>query len=145
MIKELGVTHYRFSISWTRLFPTGKNDSGPIQAGVDYYNELIDQLLGAGIQPMVTLYHWDLPQVLQEEFGGFNSSLVIEHYVNYAEFCFETFGDRVHYWMTFNEPFVFCSNGHGLLVAAPGLFESDVGVYNCIHNILLSHAHAYHK
>ena len=94
---------------------------------------------------MATLYHWDLPQALQDEFGGFNSSDVVEHYLNYADFCFREFGDRVKYWFTFNEPFIYCSNGHGLLVAAPGLFESAVGVYNCIHNIILSHAHAYHR
>ena len=145
MMKELGVTHYRFSISWSRLFPDGKNESGPLPDGVRYYNEVIDKIIDAGVIPMATLYHWDLPQALQDEFGGFNSSNVVEHYLNYADFCFREFGDRVYHWFTFNEPFIFCSNGHGLLVAAPGLFEPAVGVYNCIHNIILSHAEAYHR
>ncbi|XP_076816813.1 uncharacterized protein LOC143462503 [Clavelina lepadiformis] len=145
IVKELGLTHYRFSFSWSRFFPDGRNDSGPLEDGVNYYNDFIDKLLDIGVEPLVTLFHWDLPQALQDDFGGFNSSEIIDHYVNYADFCFRTFGDRVKYWFTFNEPYMYCSLGHGLSVAAPGLLEPQVGTYNCLYNMILAHATAYHR
>nr|XP_026692500.1 uncharacterized protein LOC104266271 isoform X3 [Ciona intestinalis] len=145
IIKELGLSHYRFSISWSRIFPDGKNTSGPLPDGVRYYNEVINKLLAANVEPMVTLFHWDLPQALQDEFGGFNSSEVVPHFLNYADFCFRTFGDRVKYWFTFNEPYSYCMLGHGLGVSAPGVIQPAIGPYNCGHHMLLSHANAYRR
>uniref|UniRef100_H2Y3C5 beta-glucosidase n=1 Tax=Ciona intestinalis TaxID=7719 RepID=H2Y3C5_CIOIN len=155
IIKELGLSHYRFSISWSRIFPDGKNTSGPLPDGVRYYNEVINKLLAANVEPMVTLFHWDLPQALQDEFGGFNSSEVVPHFLNYADFCFRTFGDRVKYWFTFNEPYSYCMLGHGLGVSAPGkcvdwlnlsnnFGDRGEGVYYAAHSIIKSHAQAYH-
>uniref|UniRef100_H2YTH8 beta-glucosidase n=1 Tax=Ciona savignyi TaxID=51511 RepID=H2YTH8_CIOSA len=125
IIKELGLSHYRFSLSWSRLFPDGKLTSGPLPDGVRYYNDVINKLIAANVEPMVTLFHWDLPQALQDEFGGFNSSEIIPYYLDYADFCFRTFGGRVKYWFTFNEPYVYCTLGHGLAAAAPGVFSRD--------------------
>jgi len=145
LIKELGLTHYRFSISWSRLFPNGKSASGPLQEGVIYYNNTINQLISSGVQPMATLFHWDLPQALQDEFGGFNSSEIIEHYLDYADFVFRTYGDRVKYFFTFNEPYVYCGEGHGWGSMAPGVREPQIGTYRCGHHVLLSHAEAYRR
>lgn len=86
------VTHYRFSISWTRILPDG---TGRInQAGIDYYNNLIDLLIAANIEPMVTIFHWDLPQVLEDQ-GGWSNRTVAEVFEEYADICFREFGDRV--------------------------------------------------
>ena len=87
------VSHYRFSIAWSRLLPDGtKTSLNP--AGVRYYNNLINELVANGITPMVTLYHWDLPQALQE-FGGFENDTIVDFFNDYARICFENFGDRV--------------------------------------------------
>ena len=95
MITLLQVTHYRFSIAWPRLMPDGTK-SKINQAGIDYYNAVIDGLLDANIEPMVTLYHWDLPQHLQD-IGGWPNEELTEHFCDYARLCFESFGDRVSY------------------------------------------------
>jgi len=145
LIKELGLTHYRFSISWSRLFPDGKKTSGPLLTGVNYYDYVVNELTIAGVEPMITLFHWDLPQALQAEFGGFNNSDIIQHFADYADYVFEHFGDRVKYFFTFNEPWSYCSQGHGFGVAAPGVIEPQIGTYLCGHNMLLSHAEAYKR
>ena len=93
--------YYRFSISWSRIFPTGKGKVNP--AGVLHYNSLIDSLVAAGIEPCVTLYHWDLPQGLEDEYEGWLGDQVVEDFVAYADTCFALFGDRVHMWITLNE------------------------------------------
>uniref|UniRef100_H2YTI0 beta-glucosidase n=1 Tax=Ciona savignyi TaxID=51511 RepID=H2YTI0_CIOSA len=108
IIKELGLSHYRFSLSWSRLFPDGKLTSdGHMtninEIGIDYYNRLIDALKSNNIEPVVTLYHWDMPQVLQDEYGGWASSLIIDDFAAYAKLCFEMFGDRVKTWITIKD------------------------------------------
>lgn len=141
-IKRLGVSHYRFSIAWSRLLPDGRSTSlNP--AGVNYYNNLIDELLANGITPMVTLYHWDLPQALQE-IGGFKNDSIVDYYNDYAKVCFEQFGDRVPLWITFNEAFVVSWLGYGIGVFAPGISSPGEGVYRVAHNIIRSHVKAYH-
>ncbi|KAK7088806.1 lactase/phlorizin hydrolase-like [Littorina saxatilis] len=142
MLKELGVQHYRFSIAWSRVLPDGTPRSlNPL--GVKYYNDLIDALLKANIQPMVTLYHWDLPQALQDKYGGWMDERVIDDFDNYARVCYEQFGDRVPLWITFNEAYVVSWLGHGIGIFAPGVNDPGVGVYKVAHNIIRSHARAY--
>ncbi|KAL3857463.1 hypothetical protein ACJMK2_012133 [Sinanodonta woodiana] len=141
-VKALGVSLYRFSIAWSRVLPDGTLRSlNP--RGVEYYNQLIDEVLLQGIQPMVTLYHWDLPQALQDNGGWMNDSIV-GHFNDFAKLCFENFGDRVKMWITFNEAFVVSWMGYGIGVFAPGVHEPNEGAYRVAHNIIRSHAKAYH-
>lgn len=101
LMKELGLKAYRFSIAWTRILPNGRGQVN--QAGVDFYNELIDELVNNQIEPIVTIYHFDLPVVLQKEYGGFSSRKIIPDFIEYCRVLFELFGDRVNYWLTINE------------------------------------------
>lgn len=120
MMKKLGLTAYRFSFSWSRIFPGGKASMGVNQEGVDYYNNLINELLANGIQPYVTLFHWDTPNALEEDYLGFLSEKIIEDFVHYAEFCFWEFGDRVKHWITLNEPHNYSAAGYAYGFFAPG-------------------------
>ncbi|MFX1503492.1 MAG: GH1 family beta-glucosidase [Promethearchaeota archaeon] len=104
IMKEMGLKAYRFSVSWPRIFPSG---TGTINnKGINFYDNLINELLANGIEPVLTLYHWDLPLSLQE-IGGWESREVIDAFINYASFMFDHYGDRVKKWITFNEPLVF--------------------------------------
>ena len=142
MLKEIGVTHYRFSISWTRILPTGEGDVN--EAGLQYYDNLIDALLAEGIEPVVTLYHWDLPQNLQEKYGGWESEDIVPIFNEYADICFERWASKVKMWITFNEPYVTCWLGYGVNVHAPGIQDPGFAPYRCAHNLIKSHAEAYH-
>ncbi|XP_018332984.1 myrosinase 1-like [Agrilus planipennis] len=142
ILKELGVKFYRFSIAWTRIFPTGLPHN-PNADGIAFYNALLDELQKNSIIPMVTIFHWDVPQPLQN-LGGFMNPKMIDYYIEYARVAFENFGDRVRYWITFNEPKQFCQEGHGEAYYAPALNMSGVADYLCGHNLLRSHAAAYH-
>lgn len=153
LMKNMGMDAYRFSISWSRIFPNGTDTPNP--EGIQYYNNLIDALLEKGIQPFATLYHWDLPQSLEDSYGGFVSNKIVNDFASYAFTCFKEFGDRVKNWITFNEPHNFAIQGYDIGIQAPGrcsfvwhLFckegKSDVEPYLVAHNILLSHAAAYH-
>ncbi|XP_077211070.1 beta glucosidase 41 isoform X1 [Tasmannia lanceolata] len=153
LMKNLGMDAYRFSISWSRIFPNGTGE--PNQEGIDYYNSLIDALLEKGIQPCVTLYHWDLPQELEDRYDGWLNRQIIHDFERYAYTCFRAFGDRVKYWITFNEPHGFSLQGYDTGLQAPGrcsilahLFckagKSSTEPYVVAHNILLSHAAAFH-
>ncbi|HYC57673.1 MAG TPA: GH1 family beta-glucosidase [Candidatus Binatia bacterium] len=135
MQRELGLNAYRFSIAWPRVIPTG---SGAVNAaGVAFYDRLVDALLEAGIAPMATLYHWDLPQAL-EDAGGWPEPETAEHYADYAEAMFRALGDRVHHWITFNEPWVFVWLGYGLGVHAPGRNEIPAAL-TAGHTVLRAH------
>ncbi len=125
LMKELGLRGYRFSISWPRIFPAGKGQMN--RAGLDYYNRLVDELLAAGIQPFPTLYHWDLPQALQDE-GGWANRDIIGHFTTYAETCIKSLGDRVKSWMVFNEPWVFTVLGYIAGIHAPGIHDPEMGM-----------------
>ncbi|KAI8424321.1 hypothetical protein MSG28_002870 [Choristoneura fumiferana] len=142
MLRELGVDYYRFSISWPRLLPTSFTDHvNP--AGVEYYNNLINEMLKYNITPMVTLYHWELPQKLQE-LGGWTNPSMIDWYGDYAKIAFELFGDRVKFWITVNEPHLICHRGYGSTTMAPRLNMQGTGEYLCAKNLMLAHARAWH-
>lgn len=152
LMNDIGMDAYRFSISWSRIFPNGTGE--PNEEGLSYYNSLIDALLDKGIEPYVTLFHWDLPQALEDRYGGWLNSEIIEDFVQYAFTCFKEFGDRVKHWITFNEPYNFAIDGYDLGIQAPGrcsilshVFcregKSSTEPYIVAHNILLAHAGAF--
>ncbi len=117
LIYKLNIPNYRFSISWSRILPQG---TGAINhKGVDFYNRVIDFCLELGIEPWITLYHWDLPEALQRK-GGWTNRDIIHWFEHYIDCCLKNFGDRVKYWMVLNEPMVFTGAGYFLGVHAPG-------------------------
>lgn len=136
LMKAMGLKAYRFSFSWSRLMPLGRGAVN--EAGVAFYNRLIDALLAAGITPWVTLYHWDLPLALQMELDGLLNPEIADHFARYAELCFERFGDRVKNWITFNEAWCSAVLGHGIGYFAPGRV-SQTEPYIAAHNLLRSH------
>jgi beta-glucosidase len=139
LLGELGVNAYRFSIAWPRLFPTGR---GPLEPrGVAHYDRLIDALLERGIEPIVTLYHWDLPQTL-EDGGGWLGRDTAERFAEYAAACFEAYGDRVRRWGTINEPWIVGLLGYLLGLHAPGYRDDVRGEATCFHHLLLAHGRA---
>ncbi len=109
LMAEMGLQSYRFSISWPRLLPAGRGKVN--EAGVLFYSDLIDELLAHNIEPMITLYHWDLPQALQDE-GGWEARTTAEAFAEYARLCYARFGSRVKLWATFNETIVFIGHGY---------------------------------
>lgn len=138
LLKALGVHSYRFSTAWTRILPQGYGMVNP--AGLDFYDRLVDHLLGAGIAPMITLYHWDLPQALQEQ-GGWNNRNICDWFVHYASVMFERLGDRVQRWATFNEPWCTAFLGYGTGQFAPGICDISQ-TYQAVHHQLLAHGKA---
>ncbi|WVY94288.1 hypothetical protein V8G54_033376 [Vigna mungo] len=154
LIDDIGVNSYRFSISWARILPKGR--FGKVNwAGIDYYNSLIDTLLSRGIEPFVTISHYDIPQELQERYEGWLSPEIEKDFKYYADICFKNFGDRVKYWITFNEPNVAFICGYRKGLWPPGRCSGSFG--NCTSggdserepliagsNLLLSHATAVH-
>lgn len=141
ILNDLGVKHYRFSISWSRILPTGY-DNIINEAGVHYYGKLISELTANNITPMITMYHWDLPQPLQD-IGGWPNPLLTDLFVNYARVLFTLFGNQVKYWMTFNEVQQICHEGYGSAVKAPAINSSGIGDYLCGHTVIKAHAKTY--
>jgi len=141
LMKNLGLQSYRFSISWSRILPMGTGEKN--QEGIDYYNALIDELLANDIIPAVTLYHWDLPQALQDQGEGWLNPDVADWFEEYARVCFEEFGDRVKFWITLNEPKEAALQGHGSGTMAPGAQGIGTLVYIAAHNLIRAHAKAY--
>lgn len=138
LMKELGVGAYRFSVAWPRIFPSKMaKGAKPNPAGVDYYNRLIDELKASGIRPAVTLYHWDLPQYLEDE-GGWRERDTAYRFAEYARACFEAFGDRVDLFITLNEPWCSTFLGHLEGVHAPGLRDRPAA-YRVLHHLMLAH------
>ena len=135
LIKWLGVNAYRFSIAWPRIFPNGTGN--PNQVGIDFYDRLIDGALERGITPWPTLYHWDLPQALQDK-GGWNNRECAQWFAEYAHLMAEKFGDRVKNWTTLNEPFCSAWLGYLFGVMAPGIKDLQTAI-NASHHLLLGH------
>uniref|UniRef100_A0A3Q4AQU4 Uncharacterized protein n=1 Tax=Mola mola TaxID=94237 RepID=A0A3Q4AQU4_MOLML len=146
LLRGLNVNTYQFSISWARIFPTGYRGSQS-EKGALYYDKLINALIESGIEPLITLYHWDLPQALQD-YGGWTNASIIEAFKDYADFCFSRFGDRVKTWNTFNSPWVVSHAGYGTGDHPPGVKDYVVASYQVramvTHNMLKSHAEVWH-
>jgi beta-glucosidase len=138
LIRSLGISAYRFSISWARVLPEGHGRPNP--KGLDFYKRLVDQLCAAGVVPVAALYHWDLPQKLQDS-GGWLNRDIIEHFREYACLMFDTVGDRVHMWNTHNEPRVMAFLGYGSALMAPGIADTSAA-YQAAHHLLLAHGKA---
>jgi beta-glucosidase len=135
LLRGLGVDLYRFSLAWPRLQPDGH---GPLnEAGVDFYSRLVDGLLEHGVQPWVTLYHWDLPQALQDG-GGWPARDTAERFAEYAALVHERLSDRVRIWTTLNEPFCSALTGHAEGRHAPGVQDDDAAM-RAVHHLLLGH------
>ncbi|GMP21686.1 hypothetical protein CsSME_00000019 [Camellia sinensis var. sinensis] len=142
LLAKLGFGAYRFSISWSRIFPDGLGTKMN-EEGIAYYNSVINALLERGIQPFVTLYHWDLPLNLHESMGGWLNEQVVKYFAIYAETCFSNFGDRVKNWITINEPLQTAVNGYEIGIFAPGRCEHALTEpYLVAHHQLLAHAEA---
>ncbi|XP_063833461.1 myrosinase 1-like isoform X1 [Ostrinia nubilalis] len=138
---NLSLDYYRFSLSWTRILPNGFANYIS-EDGKRYYNQLIDGLLAKGIQPVVTIYHWDLPQRLQD-LGGWTNPYITDWFADYADVVFSLFGDRVKTWITINEPMLFCDGAYtNTFHLAPGVVDRE-GVYLCGKNAMVAHGKAY--
>ncbi len=136
LVKQLNIPNFRFSISWTRILPNGTGLLN--QAGIDYYNRVIDYCIKQGIEPWITLYHWDLPHALELQ-GGWTNREIVLWFTNFVEICAKAFGDRVKHWMVMNEPAVFTGAGYFLGIHAPG----RTGLKNflpAVHHAVLSMA-----
>ena len=131
LMAEMGFKEYRFSIAWPRIIPDGDGEINP--KGIEFYNNLINELVKYNITPVVTLYHFDLPLALQEKYGGWASRQCIKDYERYVRVCFENFGDRVHYWLTINEQ-------NMMIIYHP--YESEKQKYQVNHHMLLAQARA---
>lgn len=142
LIKDLGLDFYRFSISWTRICPNGFAEKIN-QAGVNYYNNLINELVKNNIKPFVAMYHSDMPWNLQV-LGGWTNPLVVDWFTDYAKVLLEKFGDRVKHWVTINEPKQVCYDGYGADFQTPVPNITGIALYLCAKNILLAHAKVYH-
>ena len=147
LMKDIGATAYRFSISWPRIFPEGTGEPNP--KGLDFYNRLVDALLDAGIEPFATLYHWDLPQALQDKHNGWQSRDTAEAFGEYAGYVAEQLSDRIRHFFTINEFRSFTEAGyHGFVVPgpvprtvhlAPGLTVSPGELNQVRHHAVLAH------
>jgi len=138
LMKSLGFKAYRFSISWSRIFPYGKGKVN--EKGIDFYDKLVDELLKAGITPFATLYHWDLPAALQD-LGGWTNRDVAYWFGDYADYLFQRLGDRIKNWSTLNEPWVIAFMGYMYGVHAPGI-KDIFAAFSAVHNQLRAHSNA---
>uniref|UniRef100_A0A2S2Q6R5 Myrosinase 1 n=1 Tax=Sipha flava TaxID=143950 RepID=A0A2S2Q6R5_9HEMI len=140
LAKNLNLKFYRFSISWTRILPSGEVNSLNLD-GIAYYNRIIDELIANDIIPFVTMYHWDLPQYLQD-LGGWVNPIMSDYFKEYARVLFTHFGDRVKWWITINEPMQI-SKGYAHCLYAPCLHLNNTGYYLAAHTLLIAHGKVY--
>ncbi|KAL4810035.1 hypothetical protein BDV18DRAFT_150431 [Aspergillus unguis] len=151
LMKSYGVNAYRFSLSWSRIIPLGGADDPVNEQGITYYQNLIDELLQNGITPFVTLFHWDVPQALEDRYGGMlNKERFVPDFIRYARVCFERLGPRVRHWITFNEPGVYSLAGYAAGVHAPARSsyrerneegDSSTEPFTVGHTELVAHGH----
>lgn len=138
LMRSLGIRNYRLSLAWPRIFPSG--NGGVNQKGLDFYHRLFDSLDQHGITPWVTMFHWDLPQALEDN-GGWRSRSTPGAFARYADTIVRAYGDRVKNWITLNEIFCFTRLGYGTGQKAPGVRESEQVVNQTYHHALLAHGH----
>lgn len=138
LMAELGLKTYRFSISWPRIYPQGKGQVN--EKGLEFYDNVIDECIKYGIEPMVTIYHWDLPQALQDEYGGWENRQIIDDYTNYAKTLFKRYGNKVKYWITLNEQNVYTQHGWIMATHPPGKKNDTKMFYQVNHHAFLAHA-----
>ena len=138
MLKELGVPNYRLSVAWPRILPNGVGEVN--EAGLDFYDRLVDSLIENGVAPAITLFHWDYPTMLQLQ-GGWSNPDASKWFGDYAEIVFKRLGDRCKRWITLNEPWCYAFLGHGIGIHAPGE-KSDTRLYEVGHGLLLGHGEA---
>lgn len=145
LMKEQGLKSYRFSVSWPRILPNGSGEIN--KEGVDFYHNVIDELIEAGVEPILTIYHWDLPQALQEQYEGWEGRQVVEDFTEYCRVLFTEYGDKVKYWVTLNEQNVYTSLGY-LFDLHPPKKKSMQAYYVANHHSFLANASAiklYHE
>ncbi|MCC2322889.1 GH1 family beta-glucosidase [Cellulomonas xiejunii] len=135
IMQDLGLQAYRFSVAWPRIVPAGTGEVN--QAGLDFYSDLVDRLVAAGIEPVVTLYHWDLPQALEDE-GGWTNRATAYAFAEYARIVARALGDRIHLWTTLNEPWCSSFLGYGSGVHAPGVTDPAAALA-AVHHLNLAH------
>jgi beta-glucosidase len=141
IMKDLGIDVYRFSVAWPRIFPKGRGEVN--QEGLAFYHRFVDKLLENGIEPICTLYHWDLPQALQDE-GGWDNRATIEAFVNYAEVMFKEFSGKIKYWITLNEPWCVSYLSNYIGMHAPGYTDLQLAT-NVAHHLLVAHGKTVQK
>ena len=136
LLKQLGIPHFRFSLSWSRILPNGTGNIN--QQGLDFYHNVIDTCIEFGITPWITLYHWDLPLELEKK-GGWTNRNIIDWFQEYVEVCVNAFKNKVKHWMVLNEPMVFTGAGYFLGVHAPG--KKGLGNFlSAMHHAVLCQA-----
>lgn len=140
LMAEMGLKTYRFSIAWSRIYPKGTGEVN--EKGLAFYESLIDECLKYNIEPMVTIYHWDLPQALVDSYGGWESPRIIDDYTAYAKTLFQRFGEKVKYWITLNEQNIFTTLGWLTAQHPPGHFDDQKMFYQVNHHAFMAHAKA---
>lgn len=138
LMAELGLKTYRFSIAWTRIYPEGKGEVN--RKGLRFYHDVIDECLKYNIEPMVTIYHWDLPQVLQDAYGGWENRQIIDDFNQYAITLFKEYGHKVKYWITMNEQNIFTRLGWLNGIHPPGKIDNEKMFYQVNHHANMAHA-----
>ena len=139
LLAEMGFKTYRFSIAWTRIYPKGTVEINP--KGIEFYNNLIDELIAHDIEPLVTMYHFDLPYALQDK-GGWSNRETIDAFANYAKTLYENFGDRVKYWLTINEQNMMILHGDAIGTLDSNLENPEKELYQQNHHMMLAQAKA---
>lgn len=152
LLKDMGARAYRFSISWSRVIPLGGRKDPVNQKGLQYYINLVDELLANCIEPMVTLFHWDLPEALDQRYGGLlNTEEFVADFEQYSRTIFKALGEKVKYWVTFNEPWCSSILGYNVGAFAPGrtsdrsksaVGDSSTEPWLVGHNLLIAHGAA---
>lgn len=140
LMAEMGLKTYRFSIAWTRIYPNGSGVAN--EAGLKFYDDVINECLSYGIEPMVTIYHWDMPQALEEKYNGWENIQIVDDFVTYATTLFKAYGDRVNYWITMNEQNIFTTFGWLQGMHPPGKSNEMKMFYQVNHHANLAHAKA---